>query len=78
MAVSVVDVVRVRMAVGEPFVAVSVGMRDLPELVGRVRVLVMLVVGVLVGVLQFPVHMPVLVMVGREQHRARGHGPEGQ
>lgn len=49
--VPVMDVVDVGMAMNHRLVAMPVGMRQLRELLGRVVVLVMLIMGVLVRVL---------------------------
>ena len=76
MPVAVVDVVDVGMVMDNRLVAVPVGMRRLRELLRRVLVLMMLVVGVLVRVLQRLVRVPMLVPVRGEEQGSRGHRRE--
>lgn len=74
--VPVMRVVNVRVVMSQRFMTMPVSMRRLRELLGRVLVQMVLVVGVLVRVLQSLMLMQMFMPIRREQERPRGHGRE--
>lgn len=78
MAMSVVNVVHVRMGVANGLVSVPVGVRHLRELLRRVCVLMVGVMRVLVRMLEGDMLVEVLVRVSRNQERAGRHRGQGQ
>ena len=78
MWVSVMNIMRVRVRMGQCLVPMRMGVRHLFQLSGSVLVLMVLVVLVFVGVLEGPMGVCMFVHVGAEQESAPGHAQKDQ